>query len=113
MEQKVLRIDVPEGINFEHAYHAITDALYLPENVTQAEYDLIEGILSQLKDYGSKKIAIIWSTEDVHATAANMEDTQLTEEEAEQVLDEVERHHDANIGVNWETLEYHIQNVKP
>lgn len=107
--ERILRINVPEGVDLEHAYQSITDALYLPENVTQAEYDLIERILSDLRDYGSKKIAVIWSTDDVHEAC---EDVQLTEEEAESVLELVEKYHDANEGINWDVLSYHIQNFK-
>ena len=110
--ERILRINVPEGVDLEHAYQSITDALYLPESVTQAEYDLIERILSDLRDYGSKKIAVIWSADDVHVAAENCEDVQLTEDEAESVLELVEKYHDANEGINWDVLSYHIQNFK-
>ena len=48
MEERILRIKLSKDIDLEHAYTAITDALYLPDSVTQAEYDLIERVLTEL-----------------------------------------------------------------
>jgi len=43
-------VRVPDGIDLSHAIQAVTDALYLPENVTQDEYNLVEHMLEQLRD---------------------------------------------------------------
>jgi len=48
-----------------------------------------------------KQIALIWSVEDVQAVRPD-----LTDDQAWQVLQDVERGHDANLGVCWLTLEY-------
>jgi len=47
-----------------------------------------------------KEIAIIWSIEDVQFVRPD-----LTDDQAWQVLGQVSRHHDAELGVNWQTLE--------
>ena len=58
-------------------------------------------------------IAIIWSAEDVIYQAANMREDPiiLTEEEIQSVLESLTNKHDATIGVNWDTIEYNIDNI--
>jgi hypothetical protein len=48
-----IEVNVPDGVDLDHAYQSVTDALYLPQNVTQAEYNLVSSILNQL---ASKKV---------------------------------------------------------
>jgi len=48
-----------------------------------------------------KQIAIIWSIEDVQQVRSDLSDGQ-----AWQVLLEVDRRNDAEVGINWQTLEY-------
>jgi len=48
-----------------------------------------------------KQIALIWSVEDVQELRPD-----LTDDQAWEVLLEVQRHHDAELGVNWLTLEW-------
>ena len=43
-----IEVNVPEGVDLDHAYQSVTDALYLPQNVTQAEYNLVASMLNQL-----------------------------------------------------------------
>ncbi len=54
-----------------------------------------------------KTISIEWSTPDVLEVAPD-----LTEEEADRVLELAESHHDANEGINWIVLEYWAGEVK-
>jgi hypothetical protein len=56
-----------------------------------------------------KTIEIRWSTEDVLMQADNM-NIDLTEEQADVILDNIEHHHDACVGINWEVIEFHIDN---
>jgi hypothetical protein len=56
-----------------------------------------------------KTIEIRWSTEDVLMQADNM-NIELTEEQADVILDNIEHHHDACVGINWEVIEFHIDN---
>jgi acyl-homoserine lactone acylase PvdQ len=55
-----------------------------------------------------KTIEIRWSTEDVLMKAEEM-DIELTEEQADIILDNIERHHDACVGINWDVIDYHIE----
>lgn len=48
-----------------------------------------------------KQIAVIWSIEDVQQVRPD-----LTDDQAWQVLLEVDRRNDAEHGINWQTLEY-------
>lgn len=53
--------------------------------------------------YWSNKIAIIWSTEDVHR-AANERETVLTEKEAREILLELFEHHNSQYGLQWKDV---------
>lgn len=108
MKQKIIRVDVPSGIDLNHTIKAVADAILLSDNVTQEEYNLVERMLEQLRDYGSMKIAAIWSTEDVFWKAQEM-DVELTEEDAERILSEVDRHQDSSLGITWEDIGYEIE----
>ena len=55
-----------------------------------------------------KTISIKWSTDDVLGVAENM-DIELTEEEADKILDELEYYHDAQLGICWAIIENYIQ----
>jgi hypothetical protein len=51
-----IEVNVPEGVDLDHTYQAVTDAIYLPQNVTQAEYTLVSSILNQLASKKSKDV---------------------------------------------------------
>ena len=55
-----------------------------------------------------KSIQIYWCTEDVTHQAEIM-GIPLTEEQADDILDNVERYHDATIGINWDVIGTHIE----
>jgi hypothetical protein len=55
-----------------------------------------------------KTIEIKWSTEDVLAMAESM-DVELTETQADQILDNLLKYHDANVGINWDVINFHIE----
>jgi hypothetical protein len=56
-----------------------------------------------------KTIVIKWSTEDVLAMAESM-DVELTETQADIILDNLLKYHDANVGINWDVINFHIEN---
>ena len=56
------------------------------------------------------EISIIWSTEDV-LHQAKEKGVKLTEDEANQILLQMERKHDADIGINWETIDVYIDDL--
>jgi hypothetical protein len=51
-----IEVNVPDGVDLDHAYQAVTDALYLPRTVTQQEYTLVSSILDQLASKKSKDV---------------------------------------------------------
>jgi hypothetical protein len=57
-----------------------------------------------------KTISIKWSTIDVLGLAEAM-DLEITESQAEEILDRLVEHHDADIGINWGVIEYHIEDL--
>ena len=62
-----------------------------------------------LRNYWSDKMAIIWSTEDVHR-AANERETVLTKEEARAILTDLHQHHNAQYGLQWKDVYEAIEN---
>ena len=67
-------------------------------------HDILMRVTMQFNPH--EQIALIWSVEDVQTIRDD-----LTEEQAMDVLNVVERRHDADIGVNWDTLEYWIDEL--
>jgi hypothetical protein len=55
-----------------------------------------------------KTISIKWSTDDILMTAQNME-INLTNDEADTILDELAENHDAELGICWAVIESYIQ----
>ena len=67
-----------------------------------------------------EQIEIIWTVDDVLNMLAGIDkndndvlyrDLGMTRQEAARVLREVERHHDANDGVTWDTLRYWVEEL--
>ena len=56
-----------------------------------------------------KTIAIKWSTEDVLWQAEQL-DLELTEDQADDILESLENRHDASVGINWDVISFHIEN---
>ena len=72
--------------------------------MTDAEkYDLMRKLANELG-----VITVIWSKEDVLELRPD-----LTEEQAADVLVSADRRHDANIGINWEVLQFHADYLFP
>ena len=56
------------------------------------------------------EIHIGWSTEDVLQRAKD-NDVKLTEDEANSILLEMQRDYDADVGINWETIDDYIDGL--
>jgi hypothetical protein len=56
------------------------------------------------------EINIGWSTEDVLQRAKD-NDVKLTEDEANSILLEIQRDYDADVGINWETIDDYIESL--
>jgi hypothetical protein len=61
-----------------------------------------------LKETLTDFIAIKWQVEDVQSVRPD-----LSDDEAYEVLEYLEDNHDANIGINWEVIEYAADNLFP
>lgn len=55
-------------------------------------------------------VEIVWLDEDVEYQAESM-NIELTKEEVGHVIDLLSSHHDANYGINWDTIGCEIDNV--
>ena len=56
------------------------------------------------------EIHIGWATEDVLQRAKD-NDVKLTEDEANSILLEMQRDYDADVGINWETIDDYIEGL--
>ena len=87
----------------------------LVDEVSASNADLgsIRGAVEELgKEFAQAisgdEIHIVWSIEDVHEMAKQV-DSPLSDEEARKILAAAERRHDASVGINWNVLATHIQ----
>jgi len=55
------------------------------------------------------KITISWSIVDVHGRNVDMEDRDMTDEDAREILRGVEANHDCNFGITWEHIDNGIR----
>ena len=56
------------------------------------------------------EIHIGWSTEDVLQRAKD-NDVKITEDEANSILLEMQRDYDADVGINWETIDDYLEGL--
>lgn len=72
----------------------------------------VELVLSR---YWADKVAIVWTTEDVHAVQDDFDEdnetSSLSNEQAQSVLQRAFDKHDANEGITWESLRYWSEEV--
>ena len=59
----------------------------------------------------SDQIAIVWTIEDVLEHARQLK-VRITNAQAREILFQVQNKHDASLGINWDTLEFHISEAK-
>ena len=77
-----------------------------------------EHIKSLKEDFiNGDAIAIIWTTEDVFTESENYGDpdyvrvpldTEISEEEAQEILEILYQYYDASMGISWSTISCHI-----
>ena len=65
-----------------------------------------------LKRYWNKKMALVWSVEDVHR-AANERERVLTDKEAAQILQILLHQHNKQLGIRWSDLWDHFDLCLP
>lgn len=70
-------------------------------------------IIAILDEYEEKMVsAIRWSIDDMMGQASE-QGWELSEDDAQAALEEMIDDHDANYGITWETVRYHISKYKP
>ena len=82
----------------------------------------VSDLITRLQNRNPDEIIayVIWNDEDVRQANASLaedaenltEDEEITQIECEEVLERVERRHDCNDGITWETLKFHIEDIK-
>ena len=77
-----------------NAFDTITD-LYFGSNIREIVQDNI-----------TEEIAVIWNIEDIQSIRPD-----LTDKQASDVLENLKENHDANIGINWESIEITADNL--
>ena len=59
------------------------------------------------------EVEFIWHIEDVKDHAANMCNWPgMTDEEARDILEVMKRRHDCTIGINWDVIDYYVEDAK-
>ena len=90
-----------------HEHHIKDMASSLVEAGLVTDGEQVELVLSQ---YWADKVAVVWTTEDVHSVQDDFDDdketSSLTEEQAQIILQKAFDKHDANEGITWEDLRY-------
>ena len=65
-------------------------------------------VLELLRKYWQNHIALVWDIWDIHRKAEEM-GVELTDEQAQDILDTIYADHDASVGVNWDVIETNIE----
>lgn len=68
----------------------------------------VKEVRQQLRGVEGHVAVAIWCREDVIGKAKEMGFT-ITDEAADEILDDIERHHDCELGITWLTLECCIE----
>ena len=89
MKTMTIDIEVPDNVSG----FAITDAIRAAQRVASGEY-----------------ITIWWHFSDVQERAKEI-DIELTDDEAIEVLWLMDKYHDCNLGISWDVMDVHIDNV--
>ncbi|PSB31377.1 hypothetical protein [Chlorogloea sp. CCALA 695] len=93
--------------------HHIKDmATSLVEAGLATDREQVELVLSQ---YWADKVAVVWTTEDVHSVQDDFDENEqtssLSEEQAQSVLQKAFDKHDASEGITWESLRYWSEEI--
>ncbi|PSB28369.1 hypothetical protein [Chlorogloea sp. CCALA 695] len=82
-------------------------AASLVEAGLATDFQQVELVLAA---YWADKVAVVWTTEDVHSVQDDFDDEEqtssLTEEQAQIILQKAFDKHDASEGITWEDLRY-------
>jgi hypothetical protein len=73
----------------------------------------IQELIKHLESYNPNDIIAydIWQVEDVMQTGNHYAESEVTREQAEEVLLRMDHNKDCNIGLNWDVMNYHLDEV--
>lgn len=83
------------------------DARIIADKLGITDREIILGFESTLLKYWENKIAIIWSVNDIIDRAKYI-NKKVSIKRAEQILDNLYKDHDGEIGINWDTIDTQI-----
>jgi len=66
---------------------------------------LVNAIITSLEEYWIDRMAVVWTTEDVHRQL-NQRGLVMDDDRAVQILGQLLDDHDANHGINWNTIDF-------
>jgi len=107
MEKRVIEVEIPDGIDLKRTLEVVSKGLFLDDDVTTAEYDLVISILEDLARDTEKRIAIFWSEDDVRSVAETL-DVTLRDDQVYHLLERLKKDHDSNIGITWDVIASYV-----
>jgi fructose-bisphosphate aldolase class 1 len=77
----------------------------------------VKQVVDCMKKSWEDKIAVVWDVHDVKSTTIagsdlDVEDSWMTDEEAREILQEMDHRHDASIGISWDVIEVYVDDLK-
>jgi len=84
----------------------------MAETIVAANATTRAEVVAALKAYWTGKMAIVWDRSDILGKAW-ARGRLLTNEQADDLLDDLRRHHDPELGITWTTIECALDEVKP
>jgi hypothetical protein len=71
----------------------------------------VKEAIKHLKSMGDQHVAmILWCEEDVLERAKELCIT-ITTDQAQEILSDMERHHDCEIGITWDTIDFWLKEL--
>jgi len=70
-----------------------------------------EKAIEILEDYWTTNMAIVWNVDDIIGVA-EQKGLDITKEQACEVLETLLDNHDADLGVNWDTISYALDGME-
>lgn len=88
---------------------------YYQTRTVEHRWEAWQACFAELSGQGYTKpdpdaVTFSWHIEDVKQQAAE-DDVTITDEQCYEVLNRLVKYHDANVGINWEVIRFHIGEV--
>ena len=102
---------LPDGVEYKSGNEG-TWVCNLADNLRES-FATTQAALKALAEadiQDDEKITLSWHVDDIKGQAENRS-MKITDQQAKDVLQAVKHKHDACIGVNWEVIDFHLDNV--